>query len=406
MKKKVFTKIRLVFVLVLTAAIAFILVSCKAKENNDDKKQAKVVVAKIQTPITRLYFTGSLTPIATIPVMSPVDGRLQEIQFDYGAAVKKDQVLVVLSSKTLADNFRKAVADFLQKKDSYDIAVSTQQGNEALYKAGIISKEAFVSGKNQYENTTLSYFQSRFALEKILEKAKLEYKPIEELKLEDIKQIVELLRRRFNNIPVESPASGVVLFPVGDQGNGGGGGNGDSDQSSGRLQVGMQIKEGQTMLNIGDLSGLAAKIEVSEININRIKRGMKAIVSGDAFPGVTLNGYVAQVASQANPAESGGSSLSMFNVLIKVPKLTAEQSKTIHVGMTAKIEIDIKESPIVMLPLQAIITKNGNHFVKVLDKSGQPQQVPVTIGSSTPEGNVGIVTGVKSGDKVLMNDKI
>src|SRR3989344_3806694 len=45
-----------------------------------------------------------------------------------------------------------------------------------------------------------------------------------------------------------------------------------------------------------------------EVNINRIKPGARVTVTGIAFPGVTLQGEVSSVASQAQSASEGGSS--------------------------------------------------------------------------------------------------
>lgn len=402
MRKKIITWI--VFS-IFAAFVVMAMTSCKGKEKKQSTKKQTVIVAKLKTPVTRLFFTGSLLPIDTIEVTSPVEGRVSKLKFSYGQEVKKNQLLVVLSSKTLAENFRKAVSDFLQKKDAYDNAIQSFEGNKALYKAGIISKENFLSERSQYENTVLSYFQSQYDLEKLLEKAKVEYKPIEQLQLADIKQISKLLRRKFNDIEVYSPASGVALFPTSESG---GDSNDSQNGKTGKLEVGTKVKSGQTLLSIGDLSGLSTQFNVSEINVNRIKKDMPAVITGDAFPGITLKGFVSQVSSQANPQQGGGgdgqTSLSMFNVNVKIPKLTPEQKKIIHVGMTAKIAISIKEKPVVMLPITAIKTKKGINTVTLIDKSGQKKTVNVTLGSTTPEGQVAIISGVKSGDKVVVND--
>lgn len=404
MEKKLIKLFLLIFVITFSS----LLMSCQNKQKQQAQKKETIIVAKLKTPVTRLFFHGTLMPIDNIPVVSPVDGRLAEIKFIYGEEVIKGELLARINSSQLADDYRKAVSDYLQKKDAYATSEQSYQGSLALYKAGIISKEEFLSEQSQYENTVLSFFQSRYELEKVLAKAKINISEIEKLTLKDVDQIDKVLRRSFSRINVYSPGTGVALFPVDDSSSGDGSGNGGSSsgQKSGRLVIGTELKAGQLMLNIGDLRGLSAKITVSEININRIKVNMKASVTGDAFPGITLKGYVAQVSSQANPQASGGdgqSNLSMFNVLIKVPHITKEQRKIIHVGMTAKIEIDIKEKSRVMLPIKAITSKNGENFVTVL-KNGIKKQVAVTVGSTTPEGEISVHSGIKPGDKVVIID--
>lgn len=46
------------------------------------------------------------------------------------------------------------------------------------------------------------------------------------------------------------------------------------------------------MLSIGNLSGFMITLPVSEININRLQPGLKAIVTGDTFLGITLEGVL------------------------------------------------------------------------------------------------------------------
>lgn len=403
--------IKLFSFLFLVILFCFLL-SCQKEKAQQEKKKETIVVAKMHTPVKRLFFHGTLMPIDNIPVVSPVDGRLAEIKFVYGEEVIKGQLLARINSEQLADDYRKAVSDYLQKKDAYDTGLQSFQGSLALYKAGIISKEEFLSEQSQYENTVLSFFQSRYALEKVLVKAKVNIAEIEKLTLKDVTQVDKVLRRSFARIDVFSPGTGVALFPVDDSssgGDGGGDGNGSgtsSGQKTGRLVIGTELKAGQLMLNIGDLRGLSARIKVSEININRIKVKMKALVTGDAFPNITLKGYVAQVSSQANPQSTGGgeSNLSMFNVLVKIPHITDEQRKIIHVGMTARIEIDIKEKPRIMLPLKAVTSKNGENYVTLLE-NGTKKQVSVTVGDTTPDGKISILKGIKDGDKVvIIND--
>lgn len=371
----------------------------KDEGKKTEEQQPNIVVAKRQTPVIKLFFSGALEPIDTFPVVSPLDARVAAIKFDYGENVIKGQELFLLSSEQLADNYRKAVTDYLQKKDSYNNGVESYQGSLALYKAGIVSQETFNTAKSQYENTVLSFFQSRYQLETVLRHANIDIKNIEGLSLADTDKINKILHRRFRNIIVKAPGTGVALFPTQDQTSNGT----DGDQKSGKLEVGTQLKKGQLMLNIGDLSGLSVKISVNEININKIKVGMPAIITGDAFPEYTLKGHVSEVATQAIPTQGGdGGGLSTFSVHVSIPKITEQERKVIRVGMTAKIQINIKEKSQIVLPMQAVVVKNGQSQVTIMDEKGQRRTIIVETGSTTPEGNIVIYKGIKPGDKVIV----
>mgnify|MGYP002624990643 CR=1 FL=1 len=157
------------------------------------------------------------------------------------------------------------------------------------------------------------------------------------------------------------------------------------------------------MLTIGDLTGLATTINVSEININRIKVGAPVKITGDAFPGITLDGKVVTVSSQANPGTGDQASISLFAVQIKVPSITEKQRQTIKVGMTAKVEIDIKKPPQILLPINAVTQREQKTYVTVIDKDGKHKQVEVTTGETTTT-DVTILKGLSVGDRVVVND--
>ena len=377
--------------------LAVNLAGCE-KQAQQKKTTETVVTAKMISPTTSLYFNGVLKPLSTVDVVSTVDGRIAKLHFHYGQKVMEGQKLAAVNSSNLDDAFRKAVQAYLQAKDAYETSIEKFRGDTALYKAGVNSKITFLSDQSTYENNVLKFYQARFELEKVLKKAKINPKAIEDLSLADTKKVNQLLNRKFSNVVVRSPATGIALFPTQNASSS------SSGDEGGELLIGKQIKEGQLLLSIGDLSGLQIEIQVGEININRVKKGMEASISSEAFPGIVLNGKVISVAAQAKPAASGGQGASSnFNVEVEVPYISAQERQVIRVGMTAKIQISFKEKPRVMIPLKAIQFKNGASVVTVVKKNGQRQQVPVKTGSTTPT-DISITSGLKAGDRVVVDD--
>lgn len=99
-------------------------------------------------------------------------------------------------------------------------------------------------------------------------------------------------------------------------------------------------------------------LPVSEININRLQPGLKAIVTGDTFLGITLEGVVTSVTQQTNPQKTAGQgALSMFNIEIKISNVSEKERDVIHVGMTMNVEIDVKNHAHILLPIQAVFQK-------------------------------------------------
>ncbi|MDF1796954.1 MAG: HlyD family efflux transporter periplasmic adaptor subunit [Coxiellaceae bacterium] len=390
--------IRIILTTMLITLLLFGIVGCDKQQAKPKYKQ-RIVAAKKLPSSTHLYYNGTIAPIKTIAAISPADGRVAQLFFDYGGRIEKGQKLVSIDSQDLSEKFRTAISDFLTTKEALSTQTLTFQGTTALYKAGIETRNNFISGRSQYETAEMNYYQKRLALEKILKQVNIPAAQFENLTISDTKRVNAALSYKFKNIPVYAKGAGVALFPVQNQNQQSG-----DDSGSDRLNVGSQVKQGQLILSIGNLSGLSVSFKVGEVDINRLRTGLKVIVTGVSFPGVTLNGVVSAVASQADDS-SGSRSLSQFSVTVTIPTITQAQRKVVHIGMTSKVDIEIQNPPSIMLPIAAVTEVHGQSMVTVMTKSGDKKQVPVVTGN-TSMNNVTIISGVTEGQKVVVNDPI
>jgi HlyD family secretion protein len=392
------------FILLIGLSLLSItLIGCKSDKPKTKIKE-RIITAQIQVPIKHLYFSGTIQPIKTNSVLSPVDGRIEKLNFVYGQDVKKGQLLAIVNSLKLMDDFRTAVSSFLTKKTAYLTQAQTFEGSKVLYKAGVISESDYTTQKNSYENSVLDFFQEEYQLKKVLLKAGVSPESVEKLSISEISKIKLLFAKQFNHIKIYSPGSGVALFPLPDQSQSGGGDN--SSDSSGAIIVGSKIREAQLILSIGDLEGFSIDMNINEVNINSIQKGMKATITGDAFPGISMNGLVTYVASQAQPNQGGSDSGgSVFKVSVNVPKINKDVLKVVHVGMTAKVDIPIRGQPHIMLPIDAVFRKNSQSMVTIVGANNVRNNVSVVTGNTTPT-DVVIISGVSKGQKVVVRDKV
>jgi len=78
------------------------------------------------------------------------------------------------------------------------------------------------------------------------------------------------------------------------------------------------------------------------------------------------------------------------------------EDKRIKSGMTANIDILTGERKnVISVPQRALITKNGNKIVRILDDNGIVQEVNVKTGLLGSDGKIEIIEGVSEGDKVI-----
>ena len=148
--------------------------------------------------------------------------------------------------------------------------------------------------------------------------------------------------------------------------------------------------------SLPDLTKMESKTYSNEVDIRKIKKGLKAKIGFDAFPDIELDGVVTDV---ANIGESkSGSDIKLFQVLIKLN----ETNKNIRPGMTTsnKILTNQKED-VLIAPLEAIFSQDSISYAYV--KSGysiEKKQVELGL---TNNDQVIINKGLEENDVVYLN---
>src|SRR5689334_11240122 len=98
--------------------ILLLLVGGCEKKSANQNAAFTVITAQAKSTTTDLHFKGTLAPLSAQPVLSPIDGRITHILFQYGQPVQQGQPLVTLDAGKLAEDYRKTVSDFLEKKQN------------------------------------------------------------------------------------------------------------------------------------------------------------------------------------------------------------------------------------------------------------------------------------------------
>jgi HlyD family secretion protein len=159
--------------------------------------------------------------------------------------------------------------------------------------------------------------------------------------------------------------------------------------------VGDQVSLGTMAFRIDDLDNLLVDVEISEVDINSVSVGQPVTLSFDAILGKTYHGQVITV-SQAGDTVSG-----VVNFTVTVELTDADEM--VKPGMTAAVNIVVKEiKDAVLVPSLAIRLVNNNYVVYAL-KNGAPQQVTIRLGSSSDTMSVVVGGDLKVGDEVILN---
>jgi HlyD family secretion protein len=162
----------------------------------------------------------------------------------------------------------------------------------------------------------------------------------------------------------------------------------------------VNIKPGQTAstnlaaIHIADLDHLEIVVNMSEVDVNRVKEGQTAQITLDALPDATLQGSVTQIA----PAGVLTQGVVNYPVTIELTPLL----DGVKTGMSASPNIIVDQRDnVLMVPNRAVRTQGRQKFVTVMFE-GQEMQVPVQTGLSN-DTMTEIVSGLKEGDEVVLN---
>jgi len=368
-----------------------LLYTCVHHHRSTMNKSTTVTVTKAPLTTT-LYYSGIVQPLKTIVITSPTDGVISDMSFHYGDEVKAGQLLFSISSDKFQTDYKTALMQYIKAKTDFINSQSQMREGQFLHKNQLISDDDFKAKKINYYNAQLTMVQAKETLDSLLKQLDLHGINFNNLTIEDIDKITELLRAQNGTqaIRMVAPAAGVILLP-----NKGEGSEGELK----KVAKGDQMKQGDLLAVVGDVSGLMIHINVSEFNVNQLKVGQKVQVTGAAFPDFTLQGEISAINRQGEPSQGG---LPTFPVEIVVPKLAAEAQAVIHMGMSAKVAIEIGGAAKITVPIQAVIQKNGETYVNVKDeKTGKIHEIPVKTGQTTQDSVV-IESNLAPGEKIVI----
>ena len=134
---------------------------------------------------------------------------------------------------------------------------------------------------------------------------------------------------------------------------------------------------------------------MDEADIDRVKLGMTANVTLDAFPGQTFNTTVVRINPAAQPTATGGT-------IFPVDLAITAPGKSILLGMKGDATIEVTSiQGALTIPVEALFNENSKNFVyKVVDN--KLVQTDITVGATT-DTEVEVLEGLKKGDVVALS---
>ena len=149
---------------------------------------------------------------------------------------------------------------------------------------------------------------------------------------------------------------------------------------------------------IDDLSRLLVDIEVTEVDINRIRVGQPVMMTFDAIAEKEYSGKVLEV------ARVGTATQGVVNFTVTVELNNADGS--VRPAMTAGVNIitDLVENTL-LVPNRAVRLREGRRVVYVL-RDGQPVMTEIELGLTSDTQSEVVGGDVKEGDQLVLNPPV
>lgn len=384
-----------------------------------DPSKMKTFIVSEQRLTDAIALKGSLKPINVVNITSPFTGKVKEKLFQYGESVRKGQLLLKMDAtetetkygeanvtyiKALekmremdkwdsADEVTKARRSVTKSKMTLDTAKSKFEQSGILYKKGYISATDFESDKQQYETSKMDYDASLQELQTALNKGKGDNFRVTKIELDNAKIKLQVLAQQLQKTNVIAPVAGTVILP--DTGS-------DKDKKGKLIEVGASFTEGDLLVSIGDTGGFSVAAEVDEMEVLKLKKGQEAIITGDAFSGITLKGTVSHVSSQASKSDASKKT-PVYGIIVSVEKSPPEAREKLLLGMSCKVQITTMDRPnTIMVPIRAVSIEGQGDYVMMKDKkTNEIKKIKVETGITTLD-SVEIIKGLTKGDEILL----
>lgn len=182
---------------------------------------------------------------------------------------------------------------------------------------------------------------------------------------------------------IRAEKSGLVIYP-----------SAASWKTTPDITEGATVRKDQVLLLMPDLTQMQVKLGIHESVIDRVRPGLKAIVT---LPDRTLEATVSEVASVTRPAGWWTGNVVKYDTVIELP-----QEAGLKPGMSAEIDVILaKHENVLTIPVAAVVETEEGDFCWVTTPTG-PQRRVLQLGDSN-DVFIEVVTGLKEGEEVVLN---
>jgi membrane fusion protein (multidrug efflux system) len=157
------------------------------------------------------------------------------------------------------------------------------------------------------------------------------------------------------------------------------------------VSVGSLVNPGTVITTLDDLSVVKLDFSVPEVFLSTLRPGLVVQARSSAYPNATFEGKVASIDTRVDPTTRS----------VSIRALIDNRDGRLRPGMFMTVKLVRSEGEALLIPEQAIVPENDDHFVFVVS-DGRAYKRQVTIGRRRP-GEVEILEGLTVDDHVVVD---
>ncbi|QDT10598.1 efflux RND transporter periplasmic adaptor subunit [Planctomycetes bacterium K23_9] len=186
-----------------------------------------------------------------------------------------------------------------------------------------------------------------------------------------------------NDCVIRAEKPGLVIYP-----------SAASWKTTPDITEGASVRKDQVLLLMPDLTQMQVKLGIHESVIDRVRPGLKAIVT---LPDRTLEATVSEVASVTKPAGWWTGNVVKYDTVIDLPS-----DEGLKPGMSAEVDVILAvHENVVTIPVAAVVETEEGEFCWV-QSTGGPQKRILQLGDSN-DVFIEVIAGLNEGEEVILN---
>ncbi len=326
------------------------------KGNGQKRRAVKVAVeakAVERGAIRDIHeFTGTLYPRSQFVVAPKIAGRLKKLMFNIGDRLEPGQLIAVLDDDEFVQQVDQAQAELQVAKANLEERQNSLDIAKREYDRTVVLRSKKIASESELDTAASNYKT---------QEAKLKVALAQVVQNEAALKVAQV-RLSYTQIKVP-PKEKDEYRVVGER----------------YVHEGAMLAANTPIVSILDIHKLVAAIHVIERDYSKIRMGMHAIVSTDAYPGKTFSGKIIRMA----PLLQEKSREARIEIEI------ANNEILLKPGMFVRVLLEFeRHDNAVIVPLDALAKREGRQGVFMVDEQQQTARF------------VAVETGITNGQRV------